>query len=132
MLLVDARPPHFERTLLDAGVAIPVPPPESSIFKEITRADELVSGLRVPAGVTGVAICSDRFDGAPGELTGTEEDEVARLWREAQTGVAHAIGQASVTVAPGTGHRVPTEAPDYVASVIRDLVGRRSGGGPGE
>ena len=125
MLLVDARPPHFEQTVLGAGIAIPVPPPEASIVKEITLADDIVSGLQVPASVAAVAICSDRFDGAPGELTGTDADEVAALWREAQADIARSIGQASLVIAPGTGHRIPTEAPGYVASVIRDLIDRQ-------
>lgn len=132
VLLVDARPPYFERTLVGSGIGIPVPPPESSISQEITLADDLVSGLQAPAGVATAAICSERFDGAPGALTASEADEVARLWRDAQAGVAHAIGQPSVMVAPGTGHRVPAEAPGYVASVIRDLVARQPGAGRGK
>ncbi|WP_433889197.1 alpha/beta fold hydrolase [Streptomyces sp. CA-111067] len=125
MLLVDARPPGFERTVLDAGIAIPMPPPGSSIFKEFTLADDLVSGLPAPAGVAAAAICCERFDGAPGQLSSTDTDVVAGLWREAQAGVARAIGQPSVLVAPGTGHRVPAEAPDFVASAIRDLLDGR-------
>jgi pimeloyl-ACP methyl ester carboxylesterase len=129
MLLVDARPPHFERTVLDAGIAIPVPPPESGIAKEFTLADDIVSGLWVPEGVAAAAICSDRFDAAPGALAGPESDEVVRLWRDAQADIARSIGQASLTVVLGTGHRVPTEAPDYVASAIRGLIDRRRDAG---
>lgn len=124
VLLVDARPPYFERTVIDAGIALPVPPPEASIVKEITLADDLVSGLPAPEGVETVAVCCDRFDGASGELTAGETDRVAALWREAQAGVARSVGQDSVLVAPGTGHGVPAEAPEYVVSAIRDLIGR--------
>jgi pimeloyl-ACP methyl ester carboxylesterase len=123
MLLVDARPPHFERTVIDAGIAIPVPPPESGIAREFTRADDLVSGLRVPPSVAAVALCCERFDAAPGALTGPERDAVAGLWRDAQVEVARAIGQVAPTVVLGTGHLVPAEAPEFVASVIRGVIG---------
>lgn len=129
MVLVDARPPHFERTVLDAGIVIPVPPPETSIFKEFTLADDLVRDLPIPSGVPAAAICCDRFDGAPGELTAADSDEVAGLWRQAQRGIALSVGQESVTVVPGTGHRIPAEAPDQVAAAIRDVIDRRRGTG---
>lgn len=127
MLLVDARPPRFEETVLSAGIAIPTPPPEASIVREITHADEIVSGLRLPSEVTTTVVCSERFDAAPGELTGPETDQVAALWREAQEQLARSIGQAPMLVAPGTGHQIATEAPDYLASVIRDAIDGRSG-----
>lgn len=48
---------------------------------------------------------------------------MATLWREAQEDLARSIGQGPVLVAPDTGHQIATEAPDYLASLIRRLAG---------
>lgn len=126
MLLVDARPPRFEETVLSAGIAISMPPPESSIVRGITHADDVVSGLRLPSGVTTTVVCSERFDAAPGELTESETDQVAALWRETQDRLARSTGQAPMLVAPDTGHQIAAEAPGYLASVIRNAIDNRS------
>lgn len=122
MVLIDARPPGFEQRVLDAGIPIAMPPPETSIVREIGRADEAIVGLPSPGGAPPIVMCSEHFDAAPGELSDSEVADVAALWRTAQAEIAQAVGQPLLSVVPGTGHAIPVEAPQHVASVISDLV----------
>lgn len=124
ILLVDARPPHFEKRVLDAGIGIAMPPPGASIIREIGRADEVVDGLPRPGKTRAVAICAEHFDAAPGDLSEAEITEVAEMWTKAQAEIAEAVGQSSLIVVPGTGHDIPSEAPEFVVSVISDLAER--------
>lgn len=122
MALIDARPPGFEQRVLDAGIPIAIPPPEASIVREMGRADEAIVGLPSRAGAPPIVMCAEHFDAAPGELSDSEVAQVAALWRTAQFEIAQALGQPLLNVVPGTGHAIPTEAPEHVASAISDLV----------
>lgn len=125
LLLVDPRPPGFEKTVLAEGIPIAVPPADSPAFREITQADRVISALTIPSRVRTVVVRSEHFDAAPGDLTEADAARVDALWRDAQEDLVRSIGQEPLVVAPKTGHQIATEAPDFLASIIRRLASGR-------
>jgi pimeloyl-ACP methyl ester carboxylesterase len=123
LILVDARSEDFFPQLPEAFLTR-----VAELFPDDTqlviRADEIVRGLPGLADLPLSVIARGRADRIPSVfgLEQADRDLVELAWQRCQRDLAARSSQSRFLVASASGHMIPTEQPDLVASEIRSMI----------
>jgi pimeloyl-ACP methyl ester carboxylesterase len=91
---------------------------------QAARADELVSGLPDPGRVPVTVITHGRADwiNETFGLDAAEIEQAEQAWQRHLSELAARFENARLRVATDSGHMIPVEEPELVASEIRSMI----------
>jgi pimeloyl-ACP methyl ester carboxylesterase len=123
LILVDARPEDLYPELPEAFLArLAELAPDDA--QRASHADEIVRQLPGLAALPLSVITHGRADWIPGVfgLDQADRDQAELAWQRHQRDLAARSSQSRLRVASASGHMIPIEQPDLVASEIRSMI----------